>query len=177
MANLGIPVPPGFTITTEVCIEYYNHHQQYLDGVKEQVAKQLNKLEKEIGFSLENGTHSLLLSVRSGARISMPGIMDTLLKGLAEETDGRFTYNCYKHFINIFELSGTLEYFIRKSDPEMSCTSWVVGATSKRGGAIYKEQYIKSGIKAIWQGSEDNEVYNTPSQIRLFHVMGKGVKQ
>ena len=111
MANLGIPVPPGFTITTKVCTEYFENQQQYPDGVKEQVAQQLAKLEDKIGFKFGDDSNPLLLSVRSGARISMPGMMDTVLNlglndktvaGLAEEVDERFAYDCYRRFINMF---------------------------------------------------------------------------
>jgi len=111
MANLGIPVPPGFTITTKVCTEYFENEQQYPDGVKEQVAQQLAKLEDKIGFKFGDDSNPLLLSVRSGARVSMPGMMDTVLNlglndktvaGLAEEVDERFAYDCYRRFINMF---------------------------------------------------------------------------
>ncbi len=111
MANQGIPVPQGFTLTTEVCTAYYNHQQHYPDGVEEQVAEQLLKLEKETGINFGNQVKPLLLSVRSGARISMPGMMDTVLNlglndktviGLAQEADERFAYDCYRRFINMF---------------------------------------------------------------------------
>ncbi|MEA3293360.1 MAG: pyruvate, phosphate dikinase [Euryarchaeota archaeon] len=111
MANLGIPVPPGFTITTEVCIEYYNNQRKYPDGVEEQKAKQLAKLEQETALLFGNETQPLLLSVRSGARISMPGMMDTVLnlglndktvEGLAKAVDERFALDCYRRFINMF---------------------------------------------------------------------------
>ncbi|MCL7412123.1 MAG: pyruvate, phosphate dikinase [ANME-2 cluster archaeon] len=111
MAKQGIPVPQGFTLTTEVCTVYYNHQQHYPDGVKGQVAEQLAKLEKETGFIFGDPVKPLLLSVRSGARISMPGMMDTVLNlglndktvvGLAQEADERFAYDCYRRFINMF---------------------------------------------------------------------------
>ncbi|MCD4844822.1 MAG: pyruvate, phosphate dikinase [Methanosarcinales archaeon] len=111
MANLSIPVPPGFTVTTEVCIEYYNNQQQYPNGVEEQIARQLANLEQEIGFLFGDEKQPLLLSVRSGARISMPGMMDTVLnlglndktvEGLAKTVDERFAFDCYRRFINMF---------------------------------------------------------------------------
>lgn len=111
MANLGIPVPPGFTITTEVCTEYFNHQQHYPEGFEEQVEQKLAELEKETGFKFGDNSHPLLLSVRSGARISMPGMMDTVLNlglndetvvSLAEMADERFAYDCYRRFINMF---------------------------------------------------------------------------
>ncbi len=111
MANQGISVPQGFTLTTEVCTAYYNHQQHYPDGVEEQVAEQFSKLEKETGIKFGDQVKPLLLSVRSGARISMPGMMDTVLNlglndktvvGLAQEADERFAYDCYRRFINMF---------------------------------------------------------------------------
>ncbi|HIH86581.1 MAG TPA: pyruvate, phosphate dikinase, partial [Methanosarcinales archaeon] len=87
MANLGIPVPPGFTITTKVCTEYFENQQQYPDGLDGQVTQQLAKLEEETGFKFGDNSNPLLLSVRSGARVSMPGMMDTVLNlGLNDKT-------------------------------------------------------------------------------------------
>jgi pyruvate,orthophosphate dikinase len=111
MASLGIPVPPGFTITTEVCTEYYNNQKNYPEGVEEQVRQMVARLEDETGSKFGNNENPLLLSVRSGARISMPGMMDTVLNlglndetvvSLAEEADARFAYDCYRRFINMF---------------------------------------------------------------------------
>lgn len=111
MAKLGIPVPPGFTITTEACIEYYSRKKHYPDGLEKEVGIKLAKLEKESGFKFGDKSHPLLVSVRSGARISMPGMMDTVLNlglndmtvtGLAELADERFAYDCYRRFINMF---------------------------------------------------------------------------
>jgi pyruvate,orthophosphate dikinase len=111
MASLEIPVPPGFTITTEVCTEYYNNEKNYPEGVEEQVKQLVTRLEDETGSKFGNNGNPLLLSVRSGARISMPGMMDTVLNlglndetvvGLSEEADERFAYDCYRRFINMF---------------------------------------------------------------------------
>ena len=111
MASLGIPVPPGFTITTEVCTEYYKNEKNYPEGVEEQVRQMVARLEDETGFKFGNNENPLLLSVRSGARISMPGMMDTVLNlglndetvvGLAKQADKRFAYDCYRRFINMF---------------------------------------------------------------------------
>jgi len=111
MASLGIHVPPGFTITTEVCTEYYKNEKNYPEGVEEQVRQMVARLEDETGFKFGNIEHPHLLSVRSGARISMPGMMDTVLNlglndetvvGLAKQADKRFAYDCYRRFINMF---------------------------------------------------------------------------
>ena len=79
MCNIGIPVPPGFTITTEVCTEFYENNRNYPAGLEEEVAATIQKVEKEMGMTFGDPKNPLLLSVRSGARASMPGMMDTVL--------------------------------------------------------------------------------------------------
>src|SRR5512141_187814 len=87
MANLGIPVPPGFTITTEVCTPYNAAGAKLPAGLKEQVAENMAWLEKELGKKFGDPSNPLLVSVRSGARASMPGMMDTILNlGLNDQT-------------------------------------------------------------------------------------------
>ncbi|MDD4749523.1 MAG: PEP/pyruvate-binding domain-containing protein, partial [Methanosarcinaceae archaeon] len=111
MANLGIPVPPGFTITTEVCIEYLKN-KEYSEEVIKQINKAIEKLETVNNKKLGDPEDPLLVSVRSGARVSMPGMMDTVLnlglndtsvKGVAKKAnDERFAYDCYRRFIAMF---------------------------------------------------------------------------
>ena len=87
MVNLGIPVPPGFTITTEVCTAYYASGNQWPGGLAEQIDANLARLEKDMGAVFADPVNPLLLSVRSGARVSMPGMMDTILNlGLNDVT-------------------------------------------------------------------------------------------
>jgi len=113
MTSIGIPVPPGFTITTEACIEYYNQNKNYPDGMWDQIDEAIAKLE-EAGkkkFGDEEGL-PMLVSVRSGARVSMPGMMDTVLNlGLNDKTvlalasqsgSERFAYDSYRRFIQMF---------------------------------------------------------------------------
>jgi pyruvate,orthophosphate dikinase len=112
MANLGLPVPPGFTITTEVCTYYTAHGQQYPKGLGAQVEKALAQIGRITGKSFGDKANPLLLSVRSGARASMPGMMDTVLNlGLNDETvealaknsgDRRFAYDSYRRFITMY---------------------------------------------------------------------------
>ncbi|MBO7486165.1 MAG: pyruvate, phosphate dikinase [Spirochaetaceae bacterium] len=112
MTNLGIPVPPGFTISTEVCKLFYDNERKYPAGLKEAVAENLAKLESTIGKKLGDANDPLLVSVRSGAAQSMPGMMDTILnlgmndkavKGLAEKTaNPRFAWDAYRRFIQMF---------------------------------------------------------------------------
>ena len=112
MSNLGLPVPPGFTITTEVCTYFYDHDRSYPDDLAEQVNESLALVERRTGAKFGDASNPLLVSVRSGARASMPGMMDTVLNlGLNDETveglarhsgDERFAYDSYRRFITMF---------------------------------------------------------------------------
>jgi pyruvate,orthophosphate dikinase len=112
MTNLGLPVPPGFTITTEACNEYSNERKEFPEGLEKQMEHALQSLEKKAGKTLGGLENPLLLSVRSGAKISMPGMMDTVLnlglndktvKALAAATGNeRFALDCYRRFIQMF---------------------------------------------------------------------------
>lgn len=112
MTNLGIPVPPGFTITTEICRYYYENNLQYPPELKLQVEEALRRLESLMGRKFGDPEAPLLVSVRSGAASSMPGMMDTVLNlglndqtvlGLMKETqDERFAYDCYRRFVAMY---------------------------------------------------------------------------
>ena len=112
MTNLGIPVPPGFTITTDVCTYFYQNKRQYPPELAVQVDQALRRLEAAIGRKFGDPQRPLLVSVRSGAASSMPGMMDTVLNlglndttihGLIQETgDPRFAYDCYRRFIAMY---------------------------------------------------------------------------
>jgi pyruvate, orthophosphate dikinase len=112
MASLGLPVPPGFTISTEVCTAYYANDRAYPEGLEAQVAGALAAVEQMVGARFGDAHNPLLVSVRSGARASMPGMMDTVLNlGLNDETveglakksaDRRFAYDSYRRFISMY---------------------------------------------------------------------------
>ncbi|NEX13894.1 MAG: pyruvate, phosphate dikinase [Prosthecochloris sp.] len=113
MANIGLPVPPGFTISTEVCTHYYDHQKTYPEKLFETyIPEALNKLEKYLGKKFGDPDEPLLLSVRSGSRASMPGMMDTILnlglndrsvEGLAKKSGNpRFAWDCYRRFIQMY---------------------------------------------------------------------------
>jgi len=112
MTNLKIPVPAGFTITTEVCNLYYNNKKKYPPGLREQVKQGLAKVEKAMGAKFGEVKNPLLLSVRSGARVSMPGMMDTILnlglndktvKGLIDKSgDARFAFDSCRRFVQMY---------------------------------------------------------------------------
>ncbi len=112
MTNLGIPVPPGFTISAEVCDYYYKHGKKYPEGLEKEVEENLKKLEKAMNKKFGDTENPLLVSVRSGAAISMPGMMDTVLNlGLNDESvkglekmsgNRRFAMDSYRRFIQMF---------------------------------------------------------------------------
>ncbi len=110
MTNLGLPIPQGFTITTESCIEYYENGEIISDTIKKQIFNSLKELENMTGKQFGNPENPLLVSVRSGARASMPGMMDTILNlGLNKEVveamakkNERFAYDSYRRFIQMF---------------------------------------------------------------------------
>jgi pyruvate,orthophosphate dikinase len=112
MTNLGIPVPPGFTISTEVCAAYYENNEKYPEGLEDEVLANLTRLEQVMGKKLGDPDDPLLVSVRSGAAVSMPGMMDTILNlgindravvGLAQKTGNpRFAWDAYRRFIQMY---------------------------------------------------------------------------
>src|ERR1700754_1784204 len=112
MSKLGLPVPPGFTLTTEVCTAFYELKRTYPEGLETQVAEALAALEGKTGKLFGDAENPLLVSVRSGARASMPGMMDTVLNlGLNDETveglaklagDRRFAFDSYRRFIQMY---------------------------------------------------------------------------
>jgi pyruvate, orthophosphate dikinase len=112
MCNLGLPVPPGFTISTEVCRYYYAHGLSYPSGLQTEVENALHDVERAMGKRFGDANDPLLVSVRSGARVSMPGMMDTVLNlGLNDETveglarisgDERFAWDAYRRFVQMY---------------------------------------------------------------------------
>lgn len=112
MVNMGLPVPPGFTITTEVCTYYYENNRTYPKSLETEIKEAIRKIEKEMGAEFGSNTNPLLLSVRSGARASMPGMMDTILnlglndaavEGLiAKSGNERFAYDSYRRFVAMY---------------------------------------------------------------------------
>ncbi|MHB8707779.1 MAG: pyruvate, phosphate dikinase [Desulfuromonadales bacterium] len=112
MTSIGLPVPAGFTITTEVCTEFYKNDRNYPAGLKEEVTRNLARIEAMMGKTFGDAANPLLVSVRSGARASMPGMMDTVLNlGLNDRTvqgiitqsgDPRFAYDAYRRFVQMY---------------------------------------------------------------------------
>src|ERR1035437_5985608 len=112
MTRIDLPVPAGFTITTEVCTYFYEHKKKYPPQLAVQVQTALHKIEHDMGMKFGDPANPLLVSVRSGARASMPGMMDTVLnlgitpdtlRGVIKRTNNeRFAYDAYRRFINMF---------------------------------------------------------------------------
>ena len=112
MTNLGLPIPQGFTISTEACTDYYNNNQSISEEIESQIYEALSKLEEIQGKKFGDNSNPLLVSVRSGARASMPGMMDTILnlglndeavEGFAKKTNNpRFAYDSYRRFIQMY---------------------------------------------------------------------------
>ena len=112
MTHAGMPVPQGFTITTEACTQYYADNREINEEIKADIFKYMGILEEQTGKTFGSVENPLLVSVRSGARQSMPGMMDTILnlglndqavEGLAKKTDNpRFAYDCYRRFIQMY---------------------------------------------------------------------------
>src|SRR4051794_37236772 len=112
MCRIGLPVPPGFTITTEVCTYYYDHKRTYPSVLRGQMEAGVATIEKQTGRKFGDAKDPLLVSVRSGARDSMPGMMDTILNlGLNDQTvealatktgNPRFAWDCYRRFVQMY---------------------------------------------------------------------------
>ncbi|MFC4736618.1 pyruvate, phosphate dikinase [Bacillus daqingensis] len=148
MTNIGLPVPEGFTISTEACLDYYTNSQTLSDQVKQETFAALKDLEKKTGKTLGGAADPLFVSIRSGAVASMPGMMDTVLNlGMNDETveamasltdNPRFAYDSYRRFIQMFSdvVLGVETYFFERelekyreskgydSDPEMTAADW-----------------------------------------------------
>lgn len=148
MTNAGIPVPPGFTITTEVCRYFYSHGQKLPVELKSQYDEAVSRLEKVVGKKFGDVENPLLVSVRSGAKFSMPGMMDTILnlglndeavKGMAKKSENeRFAYDAYRRFLQMFGnvvleidkekfetvLTAKKESLGKKLDTELTADDW-----------------------------------------------------
>ncbi len=148
MAQLGLPVPAGFTITTEVCTYYYHHHQTYPSELKDQVERAIAAVEKTMDMRFGDAANPLLLSVRSGARVSMPGMMETVLNlGLNDEIvqgligqsgDPRFCYDVYRRFVQMY---GDVVMGLRPEDEKETDPFEALLNAKKhaRGGALDSE--------------------------------------
>ena len=167
MVNLGIPVPPGFTVTTEVCNYFYQHQGKLPQGFDSQFKKMVEKLEQGIGKKLGDAKNPLLLSIRSGSKFSMPGMMDTILNlglndeivlGLAEKTKNpRFAYDAYRRFIQMF---GNIVLGVSKDEFEHILTKAKEGLGIKFDTELKAEDFknIIIQYKALIKRKTDFEI-------------------
>ncbi|MBI4482730.1 MAG: pyruvate, phosphate dikinase [Acidobacteria bacterium] len=151
MTNAGLPVPPGFTISTEACLLYFQDEKNLPQGLQAQMDEALSRLEKLAGQALGSSERPLLLSVRSGAALSMPGMMDTVLNlGLNDVTvqalarwsgDERFAYDCYRRFVQTF---GSVVLGVQKSSFEE-----LLDDEKKRWGVRYDSELPAAALKEL----------------------------
>ncbi len=171
MTNLGIPVPPGFTISTEVCDAYYKNNLQYPPGLEKDIEQNLSRLEKLMGKKLGDAENPLLVSVRSGAAASMPGMMDTVLnlglnpdavKGLIRKTGNeRFAWDAYRRFITMF---GDVVMGVERHDFEEVLDQYKKKARVKNDTDLNAEQLknIVEDFKAIYKKKTKESFPNDP---------------
>ena len=151
MTGLGLPVPRGFTVTTEACTRYYEDGEAIADDIAAEIAARLELLEKEIGKKFGNPAEPLLVSVRSGSRASMPGMMDTILNlGLNDEvveglsaltSNERFAYDSYRRFITMFS-------DVVMEIPKASFDK-IFDAVKEENGAVYDTDLTAENLKEI----------------------------
>ena len=178
MAKLGMPVPPGFTITTEVCTFYQDNNGAYPKGLDAAVSKAVSKVEREMGGKFGDPKNPLLFSVRSGARVSMPGMMDTVLNiGLNDETikgviarsgDERFAYDSYRRFVQMYSNvvmgmdGGVLEEILEKTkkrkkvdlDTDLTAEDWkgLVKIFKREVGKHTGKKFPENPRDQLWGG-------------------------
>jgi len=155
MSSMGIPVPPGFTITTETCVSYLDACQ-YPEGLAEQIAEKLASLEKKMERKLGESDDPLLVSVRSGARASMPGMMDTILnlglndasvEGLAAKTgNARFAYDSYRRFVNMY---GDVVLGLKPEGKERDPFDVILDAKKKEAGVELDNELSADDLKDL----------------------------
>lgn len=179
MTNLGVPVPPGFTIATKVCGEYYKSGGKWPKGLDQEVDKNLAKLEKAMGLKLGDPGKPLLVSVRSGAAASMPGMMDTVLNlglndeviaGIIEKTgNARFAYDIYRRFIDMF------------GDVVMCCNhehfEHVIDAAKKKAGVALDNELSADQLKEVVEQYKEvykkhvGQMFPQDGKIQLTHAI------
>jgi pyruvate,orthophosphate dikinase len=176
MSSIGLPVPPGFTITTEVCTEFYKNNQKYPASLAAEVSEHLKKVEALMGRTFGDPKNPLLVSVRSGARASMPGMMDTVLNlGLNDSTvqgiiaqsgDERFAYDAYRRFVQMYSdvvmgmEKNILEHLLEQKkeekgvhlDTDLTAADWkdLVGAFKASIKAELGKEFPEDPQEQLW---------------------------
>jgi pyruvate,orthophosphate dikinase len=176
MTSIGLPVPAGFTITTEVCTEFYKNNRNYPEGLTAEVAANMRKVEELMGKKFGDPKNPLLVSVRSGARASMPGMMDTILNlGLndvtvqgiiAQSGDERFAYDAYRRFVQMYSdvvmgmEKDALEYLLEQKkeekgvhlDTDLTAADWkeLVGAFKAKVSETLGRKFPEEPEEQLW---------------------------
>src|ERR687886_245044 len=184
MTNAGLPVPPGFTITTEACNAFYESGQQLPPGLWDQVQQALHDVEEQTGKSFGDPANPLLVSVRSGAKFSMPGMMDTVLNlglndevaaGLARLTNNeRFAQDAYRRFVQLFGkivLGVPGELFDRALDGMKE----EVGARTDADLDVAALRQVVARFKAIFLSWNGRRAVDYRNQNRIPHNLGTAV--
>jgi pyruvate,orthophosphate dikinase len=162
MTNIGIPVPPGFTITTEACVFYFRNDRKYPEGLEDEIATALAGLEKEMGREFGSPDNPLLVSVRSGGPVSMPGMMDTVLNiGLNDETvvglaaamgDERAAWDSYRRFVQMY---GDVVLGLKpESDAEVDPFELIIEEVKKKRGVKYDVDLSVDDLKWLVSASK-----------------------
>src|SRR4030043_1484485 len=151
MTRMGLPAPPGFIVTTEACIQYYGNKKKLPKGLMEEVKTNLKHVEEKTGKVFGNPHNPLFFSVRSGAALSMPGMMDTILNlGLNNETiegliqitsDGRFAFDAYRRFIQLF---GKIALGVDEQEFDQ-----ILNRTKEKANAVYDTDLDADHLKDI----------------------------
>ncbi|HEY3308384.1 MAG TPA: pyruvate, phosphate dikinase [Desulfuromonadaceae bacterium] len=176
MTSIGLPVPPGFTISTEVCTEFYKNERQYPDSLAAEISANLMRVEELMGRKFGDPANPLLVSVRSGARASMPGMMDTVLNlGLnditvqgviAQSGDERFAYDAYRRFVQMYAdvvmglEKNVLDHLLEQKkedrgvqlDTELTAADWkeLVGAFKAKIREELKVEFPEDPAAQLW---------------------------
>ena len=176
MTSIGLPVPPGFTISTEVCTEFYKNNENYPAGLTQEVEANLKKVEELMGKRFGDPKNPLLVSVRSGARASMPGMMDTILnlglndvtvQGVIEQSrDERFAYDAYRRFVQMYSdvvmgmSKDMLEHLLEHKkeekgvhlDTELTAQDWkeLVGAFKAKIRETLGKEFPEDPQEQLW---------------------------
>jgi len=173
MSNVGLPVPPGFTLTTETCDEFYKVGKKWPDGLEQELDENIARLEEVTGRKLGDKDNPLLVSVRSGAAVSMPGMMDTILnlglnddavQGLAKQSgDERFAWDCYRRFIQMF---GNVAMFIphRLFDQMLHDEREKAGVEFDSQLSVDQLKEIVAEFKKIYKQNTDEDFPTDPKE-------------
>jgi len=196
MTNAGLPVPPGLTITTETCMDYINNGNKMPDGLMDEVRKALDDVESQTGKKFGDSTNPLLVSVRSGARLSMPGMMETILNlGLNDETveamvkltnNPRFCYDSYRRFLTMFgsvawdmdrqkyfesEVEKVKEKEGVKEDTQISAEGWKsLIPVYKNDGITVIGEFVISAPDTNESGIQARSLYSATSSKKFWTV-------